>query len=164
MEKYTAWIGIDPGMYGGIAIQFNKRKAVAIAMPLGDDKNIDIRKLHDWLMLQLDYHLVFAAIERQGAMPGQGVSSTFKLGFGTGMLHGMLHTMNIPFEVVDSRKWKNRVLKGTLKDKQAAIDYSLSHFNYISLLRTPRSRTPHDGIADAICISEYARYFAGLKR
>lgn len=162
MDKYTAWIGIDPGMYGGIAIQFSNRKAVATATPLDVNKNIDIVKLKDWISLQVDMRPTLVAIERQGAMPGQGVSSTFKLGFGTGMLHGMLLSMGLEFEVVDSRRWKNRVLKGTLKDKQAAIDYSLSHFSYISLLRTSRSRKPHDGIADAICISEYARHYRAV--
>jgi crossover junction endodeoxyribonuclease RuvC len=68
---------------------------------------------------------------------------------------------DLSFIVVDSRKWKNRVLIGTTKDKQAAIDYCLSKFPDISLLATPRSRKHHDGIADAICISEYARHYAG---
>jgi crossover junction endodeoxyribonuclease RuvC len=163
---YTSWLGIDPGLHGGIAVQHTNKPTMAVAMPLKDG-NLDLEKISDivdsmLLVDQLDqswgYRTCRVVIEGVGAMPGQGVSSTFKFGFVTGAVHGIMAAKGLEVVVCYPVKWKNRVLTGTDKSKQAAIDYCRLSFPDISLLATPRSRKPHDGIADALCISQYARH------
>jgi hypothetical protein len=46
-------------------------------------------------------------IERQRAMPGQGVSSTFSIGYQYGALVGLAAAMGIPFELVEPAVWKH---------------------------------------------------------
>jgi crossover junction endodeoxyribonuclease RuvC len=98
-----------------------------------------------------------AYIEKVSALPGQGVSSMFKFGFVTGILHGIIRTFGIPLYVVTPQIWKKEILQGTDKSKQAAIDYCLRAYPNVKLFRTERSRTYDDGMADALCIAEYAK-------
>jgi hypothetical protein len=48
----------------------------------------------------------FAVIEKVGAMPGNGVSSMFKFGRGTGVLIGCLIAAGIPFAEVTPQVWQ----------------------------------------------------------
>ena len=48
-------------------------------------------------------------------------------------------------------------LAGTRQDKAAAIAYCARRYPAASLLATPRSRTPHTGLADALCLAEWGR-------
>lgn len=164
---FTTWIGIDPGLKGGIAAQHTNRPIQVAAMPVTDGV-LDTLKLSDIIEDMLDgggmYRPALVCIEGVGAMPGQGVSSTFKFGFVTGIAHGVLAAKGIVPVIVYPLRWKNRVLSGTDKSKQAAIDYCRLHFPDINLLATQRSRKPSDGIADALCLSEYARHFHSVNK
>jgi len=135
-------------------------------MPLDEVGGLDLKRISEWIdaMVLIDpswgYRPVLAVIEGVGSMPGQGVASTFKFGFVTGAIHGLLAAKDIKTVVCYPVRWKNRVLAGTDKSKQAAIDFCRLRFPEISLLATSRSKKPHDGIADALCLSEYARVHA----
>ncbi len=65
--------------------------------------------------------------------------------------------LRIPHLAVTPQAWKKAVLAGTARDKAAAIAFATRRFPGVPLLATPRSRTPHDGVADAVCLAEYAR-------
>lgn len=141
---------IDPGQKGALA--FQSGVVTAIPMPLGG-KEIDYPTVAS-LIQQWEPDL--AVIEKVGSMPGQGVASTFTFGMGYGALFGILAALKIPTERVAPQTWKSSVLKGTLKDKRAAIDYCRRVYPSVSLV-LPRCRKPHDGIADALCILSYAQ-------
>ncbi len=96
-------------------------------------------------------------IEAVGAMPGQGRGSIFHFGEGYGRWQGMLDALRIPYQVVRPQEWKRVVLAGTARDKVAAIDFVARRYPGVGLLATPRSRVPHDGMADAVCLAEYGR-------
>jgi crossover junction endodeoxyribonuclease RuvC len=98
-------------------------------------------------------------IEKVSAMPKQGVTSMFNFGFSTGAIHGIVATLGIPRYLVTPQRWKNNILVGTKKDKEAAIDYCRRAFPSVTLLATEKSRKPHSGMADAICIALYAYHF-----
>jgi crossover junction endodeoxyribonuclease RuvC len=59
-----------------------------------------------------------------------------------------------PLEYVRPQAWKKKVLAGTSKDKEAAIAFVRARFPGAPLT-LPRCRTPHDGMADAVCIGYY---------
>jgi crossover junction endodeoxyribonuclease RuvC len=98
-----------------------------------------------------------AYVEKVGAMPKQGVTSMFNFGFVTGGVHGVLAAFAIPRYSVPPTEWKNVVLKGTTKDKDAAVEYCRMAWPETNLLATPRSKKPHSGMADALCIAKYAQ-------
>ena len=149
------YIGIDPGKGGGIAI-ISEVGVEAVTPMIIAGKDIDLSATAEWL----DYHLgdmhAVACIEKVSAMPKQGVTSMFNFGFSTGAMHGVIATLGIPRHLVTPQKWKKVVLSNTKKDKEAAIDYCRRLYPAISLLATERSRKPHSGMADALCIARYA--------
>ena len=155
-----AYIGIDPGLNGAIAIIQYDGQAIAILPTPISGKEIDARKIVEWLTYRttLKSQKVIACIEKVGAFPGQGVVSMFKFGFVTGILHGVFRTLEIPLYVVTPQAWKKEILAGTDKSKQACIDWCLRTYPNVNLLRTTRSHKHNDGMADALAIATYAKH------
>ena len=157
---YSAVIGIDPGLSGGIAVIRNPNQVDAIPIP-ATEGDLDVYKIWNWVGYRASPYSpveewnAIAYIEAVHAMPGQGVSSVFKFGYVTGILHGVIRAMKIPLKLVTPQAWKKEILAGTAKDKQAAIDYCLRVYPNVKLIATDRSRTYHSGMADALCIAEY---------
>jgi crossover junction endodeoxyribonuclease RuvC len=148
-------IGIDPGKHGGIAI-VNDDFVRVIPIPLAGD-DVDLAGIHTWLCEYVPFsrkhNTVIAYIEKVGAMPKQGVTSMFSFGFTTGALHGIVAAMMIPRFMVTPQAWKKEILVGTAKDKNSAIEYCRRVYPNVSLMATDRSKTCHDGMADALCIA-----------
>lgn len=143
-------VGIDPGAKGGIALMTGCG-CIAEAYPMPTNgKIVDIPAL-----IEICPYITFACIEAVHAFPGQGVTSMFNFGKAYGMLLGWLETVEAKYIGVDPRKWKNTILAGTEKDKYAAIEFVKREYPMVDL--TPgRKQTPHDGMADAVCIAKYA--------
>jgi hypothetical protein len=95
-------------------------------------------------------------IERQQAMPKQGVSSTFSTGYGFGLWIGMLVALRLPYTVVGPREWQKDMLAGTTGDTKArSILRALQLYPGLPLTR-PNGRKPTlDGVADAALIATY---------
>jgi crossover junction endodeoxyribonuclease RuvC len=149
----TRIIAIDPGLGGGVAFTDTiTRLTWAIPTPvLG--KQIDLADL----AAQISHckpHLI--ALEKVHSMPGQGVASIFTFGKGYGALLGIAAALRIPCEEITPQKWKGVVLSGTAKDKDAAIAYCRRVFPDIPLVM-PKCKVAHTGVADALCLMEYAR-------
>lgn len=157
---YSAIIGIDPGLSGGIAILRGNHVADVIPIP-ATEGDVDVARLVKWIQQKTLYDPyiggmnVIAYIEAVHAMPGQGVSSMFKFGYVTGILHGVIRTLEIPLKLATPQAWKKEILAGTAKDKQAAIDYCLRMYPDVCFLATEKSRVHHSGMCDALCIAEY---------
>ena len=144
-------VAIDPGLSGAIA-WLDGETVGAVPMPLAG-KDLDLPAIRD-LLSQTAPRLI--AIERVASRPGQGVASTFKFGAGWGSLIGLAAGLQIPTELVTPQALKREVRAGTATDKAAAIAHCRRRFPSVSLV-LPRCRNPHDGIADALCLVEYAR-------
>lgn len=100
----TIYIGIDPGMSGGIAWIINDNgsmKGGAIKMP---STETDINNL----LYELKHkgENVFCVLEQVHSFPGQGVASSFKFGKGYGVLRGVLVANKIPFADISPQKWQ----------------------------------------------------------
>lgn len=141
------YIGIDPGKGGAMAV-------IADGM------------VQTFLFDERDYNLVLQSLsntkqqtkcclERVGAMSGQGVTSMFNFGENFGFIRGLLHANRIPYELVTPQKWKKEF--GVTADKNTAIEICQRLFPDVSLFKSERSKKPHDGIAEALLIAEYAR-------
>lgn len=162
---HNCCVGIDPGLDGGIAwIGDRLGVAGAMAAPTVESRTSRRREFDRDAMVAIlgRFHgETLVAIEKVNAAPmhgrRQGTGSMFSFGKGYGLWLGILQVMAIPFVEVDPRKWKKAVLSGTAKDKAAAIRWAQTVHPGVNLKATPRSRKPDSGIADALCLAEYAR-------
>lgn len=97
-------------------------------------------------------------IESQSARPGQGVSSTFKTGYGYGIWLGVITCVGASLNIVSPRTWTGKILSGVPGDgKDRNILGAKRMFPTVDLRKSERARKPHDGIADALLICEYGR-------
>lgn len=149
MEGRSKAMGIDPGLRGGYACL--GMGAVAGPLPIQSDE-IDIYRFSSIVSM---HEPDLVVVEWAQAMPKQGVVSTFKYGKGFGKILGMLETLGIAHQLVRPRAWKSTVLAGTKKNKSAAINYVRCRYPKVNLM-PGRCRKPHDGIADAVCLADYA--------
>jgi crossover junction endodeoxyribonuclease RuvC len=152
-------VGMDPGQSGGLAC-LSPQFADARVMPLlpkeavkAAGSPIDWAEIHSLL---LSWAPDVVTIERVSAMPGQGVSSTFRFGSNYGGLIGLVRGLCIPYKLVVPRVWKRDVLGEDFPhDKAGTIAFVQKHYPSLNLLATKRSRKPHDGMADATAIAHY---------
>lgn len=159
MQK--AFIGIDPGKKGAMAVYQNGE--VIFAEPLhhvGDE--LDILHLMTIISGVRQTARVTAVLEKVHAMPGQGVCSMFTFGKGYGEIRGMLKAAGIPIIEPTPQAWKKKVLAGMdhKGNKAASCEYVMRAHPNVSL--TPgKTKKPHDGIADAVCLAVYGAGEAG---
>jgi crossover junction endodeoxyribonuclease RuvC len=147
-------IGIDPGKSGAFAI-IDDSGVTAEAFKFNGDE-LDVRFICEFIE-PLNDPIVY--LEKVHSMPKQGVKSTFTFGRGFGELIGMVKALQVPFVYVTPQAWKKKVLAGLdwKGNKKASIEYCVRKFPGMDLRRTDRSKIPHDGITDALCIAEYGK-------
>ena len=147
------YIGIDPGKAGGYAIIAESETGRAVFAYPWDDvffatemSAIANRKAEG----------IFAAVEKVGAMPGQGVTSMFNFGKSAGFIEGVLTALGIPYQLVPPATWKKEFsLIG--KDKRASVAVCKKLFPDVDLKRTEKCTTDSDGKAESLLIAEWAR-------
>jgi hypothetical protein len=109
-------LGIDPGLTGAIAFYYldSPGGIVVYDIPVADGE-VDTDTLAATIK---GLAPTMAVIERVGAMPGQGVSSTFKFGTVYGALRAVVSVLQIPQHLVTPAKWKAHFRLS--KDKEEA--------------------------------------------
>ena len=147
-------IGVDPGVSGAVAILDGIWLVAVHDMPVAivgkSRKRRDVLEgqLADLLRPHPD---AVCWIEQVGAMPGQGVSSTFLFGACYGLCRGVAAGLGLRVELVTPQAWKrHHGLLGTDKDAARAVASRL--FPGASL-----ARVKDGGRADALLIAEYGR-------
>lgn len=148
------FIGIDPGMKGGVAFTCNEKKHYA-AFPMPQTR----RQLCDLLYsikALYDQDTIKAVVECVHSMPKQGVASTFKFGKGYGEVLGILAALGVEIHEPTPQAWKKLMLAGTDKGKDASIQVAENMFPDIQLV-LKGCRKPHDGMAEALLMAEYGR-------
>lgn len=164
-REVEAWIGIDPGISGAIAVV---RREGSIfppwIVPTPTWKNGKRREFDHKAMAEMlaAFPPAFVAIERVNAAPmrgrRQGTSSMFNFGNGYGVWLGILAAQGTPYVEVWPRAWKARLgLKVFGTGKDASVRYAKTIDPGVDLRPTPRSRVDSHGFADAYCLALYAR-------
>lgn len=144
-------IGIDPGKKGGFAVLIDGK--VWKAEVWDDAEFVDTMRQVSQMRT-----VARAAVEKVGAMPGQGLVSTFSFGKSAGFIEGTLMALDIPYQLVSPQKWKAEF--GLNSDKQKSIEVCRKLFPDVDLLATPRCKKPSDGKAESILIGCFAyRHF-----
>lgn len=140
------YVGIDPGKSGALAImQENKEIDTFVFNP-----TVYVEQFQ-----QIKDQPVRACLEKVNAMPGQGVTSMFNFGHNLGFIEGILQAFSISYQLVPPQKWKKEFSLSS--DKSKSIEVCQKLFPEVNLLATERSKKPHDGIAEAVLMMEYAR-------
>lgn len=136
------YIGVDPGISGGVAACDNHGHFKAWGMP---ETEKDIYQMFRDLGSAKN---TCALIERVHSMPAQGIVSAFTFGKGYGGLRMAMVASFIPFEEVTSRVWQQALgcLSGGDKNVTKARAQQLF----------PNLKITH-AIADALLICEYLR-------
>ena len=147
----TLFIGIDPGKNGGIAC-IDMESGIRYTVPYSDKALIDMSR-HESYGGNTNH--IICCLEKVGAMPGQGVVSMFNFGQSVGYIKGVLEAYRIPYQEITPQKWKREF--GLTSNKAASAEVCGKLFPDIDLLATPRCKKPHDGMAEALLMAEYAR-------
>lgn len=153
-------LGLDPGLRGAAAIIFDDGSVWYEPMPTLSIEKGEILNIPELkCMLQMRKEAISCAfLEKVSAMPGQGVSSTFKFGRTYGAIEAVLSCLEIPYQLVTPQKW-TKVLHAGVEGgdpKQRSLIAVTRLFPGISLT-IGKGRKPHDGIVDALMIAEYGR-------
>jgi crossover junction endodeoxyribonuclease RuvC len=155
-------LGIDPGYSGALAIinpKSNKLISV-IDMPVTKSKTkagkkitrIDIPQLSDFISSQSP-SIQFAVIEDVGAMPSQGLVSTFNFGFGAGIIHGIVTSFMIPIFSPKPQIWKS--ILNLSRDKTLSVKKAHALFpQHVDILPTSK-----DGRAEAALLAYFGKRF-----
>lgn len=157
----SLFIGIDPGLQGGVAVIPGKTmiEPRAWVMPVAGNE-LAIREFQADLRHYAGLcptSEILCCLEWAQAMPKQGVTAMFNYGMGFGMLRASLSFLNIPYALVRPTTWKKRVLQDTARDKDASISLARSLYPSVSLRRTIRCQKDHDGMAEALLLAHYAK-------
>lgn len=145
------YIGVDPGKKGGVAVI--------------DGDGVEVYAWDDQTFVNvmaatMNKGKCIAAVEKVGAMPGQGVSSMFSFGQSFGFILGVLTAFGIGYQLVPPTLWKREF--GLLHtEKQASVDVAKRLFPGVSLLPTERCRKESDGMSDALLLCTYAQRHFG---
>jgi crossover junction endodeoxyribonuclease RuvC len=94
------------------------------------------------------------AIEHVGAMPGQGLTSTFRFGMGYGIWLGLVAGLGHPYTLVRPQIWKPKMMGGRGRDKSAA---RLRAIELFPAMADQLARVKDDGRAEALLLCEWLR-------
>jgi crossover junction endodeoxyribonuclease RuvC len=127
------YLGIDPGIRGGLAIVAVDANGAApqlvdaIDIPvagIGAKERIDALTIRDWITQHAPQH---AFVERAQAMPKQGASSGFKYGRAVGAIEAAITCYMVPLTIIEPTAWKKfHALRGN--DKEAGRQRALQLF------------------------------------
>lgn len=154
--------GIDPGLDGGLVLLEKATgwhpSMIAVMPTTGDGKReLDLGGIRTWLERSKP---CLVALERQQAMPKQGVSSTFRTGYGYGLLLGLCHGLGLRVGIYRALTWQTAIFAGAPDvggTKAVAAYVAAKLWPAVDWRATLRCRVPHDGLVDAALIAEYAR-------
>lgn len=105
LDTRNIYIGVDPGMKGGLCWLDDNEEGECVPMPKTPDGMFDEKAVWDWFTYLPQENLT-AAIEKVWSVQGQGISSAFKFGQAYGFLRACLVGHNIPFYDVTAMTWQ----------------------------------------------------------
>lgn len=112
-------LGIDPGLSGAAALVNQAGELVDVFdLPIAGEGKLTRIDGANLSRLLRATRPTAAIIEAVAARPGQGVSSMFRFGMATGVVAGVIGSLEIPIRWVSPASWK-RAMRLTA-DKEAA--------------------------------------------
>lgn len=149
----TIYAGIDPGLHGGIAFYISEFDSLeahplpthSLARNGRTKRELDIPGLVDLLAARAVAHV---ALEKVGAMPGQGVSSMFSFGRTVGQIEGVLSALRLRTTLVTPQSWRRDMSVRGGKDASRLRAQQL-----LPLDAKLFARAKDDGVAEAALLA-----------
>jgi crossover junction endodeoxyribonuclease RuvC len=146
-------LGVDPGAVSGAYAILDESGALLDVADLptiasGKLRWIDAPALLSRLIELKAGRPMIAYVERQGARPGQGLSSTFTSATAFGSLLATLQIAGCSIELATAAQWKTAM--GLTKDKQRSLDAARLRFPDASL-----DRKKDHGRAESLMLALY---------
>lgn len=161
-DKY--FIGIDPGIQGGIVCLDSygniRKKTIMPIVKIGTKNKVDPHALTQWLRgCCTEEEIRIVAIEEQRPMHKIGEIATFGMGRGYGIIEGVVAALELPYELIRPVDWQREMFKGFPKAKTKELSKQVAKQLYPKedFKRTEKCKNVHDGLTDAVLISEYIR-------
>ncbi len=169
--KPKIYLGIDPGKSGAIAFVDPEGKLHKYVIPIAGS-DIDGQELYN-ILDTIRYHYTPTVIlEDVHSLFGMSAASNFSFGFVCGMIRAMVIANSLPIHMVAPKTWQKLIWLNDDKvykpkkpeQKNPSIDTKATTlkavrriFPTFDLTKNQRAQIPHDGIVDAIALSEYGR-------
>jgi hypothetical protein len=157
------WVGVDPGNTGAVAAIDPNSGVVFFDTPTVKvgTKNLPhiaaMAGIIRTLAAENGANRVHVVVESVHSMPKQGVASSFNFGKGFGAWLGILAALEIPYTLVDPRRWTGTLLRDMPKGDEAAIIRASELYPAVAgELRTPRGRLLL-GRADALLLAHFGK-------
>lgn len=150
--------GIDPGVTGGITFMSERHlicKPVPIETYRVAGKTKKFLAVASIVELLDDHSPSMIFIEKQQAMPSQGVVSTFRTGFGYGIYLGLIVGCGYKYQEVRPQVWKKDL--GVTSDKDQARQRATELMPDASVCWEKRSQ---DGIAESALIAYWGMNYS----
>jgi len=161
-------MGVDPGLSGAICVMHIKDNAIVdmIDMPVIKKKSkarkqgylseVDMYELARLVDLYTK-HVRICVIEEPGAMPNQGLSSTFRFGKTCGQLQGMLIGYGVLVVPIKPMIWKPMFGLSTKEDSMSRASLEFPDFKDLWKLKK------HNDRAEAAILALYAKKVSSLR-
>lgn len=151
-------LAVDPGLHGALALwnpqlellEVHDMPTFSITRNGKKRREIDLYTLANLIDSEAR-NIGRAVVEQVGAMPNQGVASTFTFGKATGIVLGMIAAHLIPLVEVSPAVWKRHM--GVTADKDSSRKKASSLLPHCAKF-WPQAN--HDGRAEAALLAIYA--------
>lgn len=160
VTQEEAWVGVDPGKSGALAVISKSEEVLIFETPVvsvGKKKDYDLDEIKNIIRSVKRKYRLKTAVELVHAMPGQGVTSMFSMGYGLGIWRMALVALDVPHEMVTPQAWKKLLMAGQPKDKQASVLVASQIYPHASPLLYGKKGGKKDGNADALLIAEWLK-------
>jgi crossover junction endodeoxyribonuclease RuvC len=144
------YMGVDPGFTGAWGMIDHNGKFIACGDMTHNEKHILSNDVWSEMRDAVDKQDIEIILEAVHAMPGQGVSSSFKFGMAYGAAIAVIERFNCTWHMVTPQKWKKALQLDS--DKQKSLDLARQLWPEASLLRKK-----DNGRAEALLLAEYLR-------
>ena len=161
----TLFIGIDPGLSGGLAFRSGEEMSVLPMPILTITKAKGVRRVLDLTALAnliddktKNKPRIHVFIERVASMPKQGVASMFSFGESYGAIKGIIAANFLPMTLVTPVTWKAKLKVSRNKDDaRYRASQLMPRFAHLW------ARRSDDGMAEAALIAFYGQRFGGIQ-
>jgi hypothetical protein len=169
----TRWVGIDPGLAGGLAVldlgtnrepvgtTLFRTPVVRVRRGKRSRLEYDVRAmwslLRELTIAEAPPLVVELAIEAGGARPRQGVASTYRTGLGSGLWLALAVATGVPYRIIPPQVWKRAY--GLLGASKAASRLRASEV----CPSVGPLRAVDEGPAEALLLAAYLARTAALR-
>jgi hypothetical protein len=148
-------LGIDPGKHGGL-VALSKEREILLEEVMPEDP-LDTYSILRAFKKEFPSAIVF--LEESHPRPTNGVKAIHTYAFHNGQIDMILKILELQYELIHPHIWCRHMHVGTSADrpKERSRQVVQQLFPDVRLINpnTPRARTMHEGLMDALLIAEF---------